>query len=393
MPATLSPQAIRARSRERGEPSWLADARAEAFERHAKLEPPRWRRTDLAGLDVARLAAAAWARPPPRAPDAPKLPEGVTLLPLAVAAREHEDLVRPLLRVPASADKWEVLAAATWTEGRLLHVEKGVEAREPIALETRHPHDGALVRDAIRLERSAKATVVASETGAAGGAFVGLGVALDVGDGAQLAYASLQDVARGATVLANRRARLHRDARLAWTDGQFGAGTSVTVNETSLAGPGSSLRFIGAFFGSAKQHLDVTTSALLEAEHTAAQLDMKGALNDDGYSANYSIVNIGPSARNASGHQHQETLILSERARADAIPKLDVENNDVSASHGATVGEVDPEQMFYLRSRGFTETGAKRVIVAGFFEPLLREIPLDDARDAIERAILDRLGG
>ncbi|HVM46336.1 MAG TPA: SufD family Fe-S cluster assembly protein, partial [Candidatus Thermoplasmatota archaeon] len=202
---------------------------------------------------------------------------------------------------------------------------------------------------------------------------------------------TLQDLARGSTLLSWRRATLRRDARLAWVDGQFGAGTSVVVNENLLDGPGAELAFVGAFFGSAGQHLDVTTAALHGAPHTSSQLDMKGALNESGYSANYSIVFIGPDARNASGHQHQETLVLSERARADAIPKLDVENNEVSASHGATVGQVDPEQLFYLRSRGFSEIAAKRLIVEGFFEPLLAKVPIDEVREEVRAAIVGRL--
>lgn len=389
----LSSQSIRERARSRGEPSWLIEARSEALERYLKLEAPRWRRTDLADLDVAARATAAWSRDHTLSLPRPAKAEGVVHMPLAQAAREHEELVRGLMRVSPRADKWETLVNALWTGGSLLFVEKGKELTEPISIESAYTPDGALTRDLIVLGAASKASIVQRALGASKGAFVGGTLDVDVRDGASLALATMQDLAHGATLLANRHANLHRDATLAWIDGQFGAGTSVTVNETNLLGPGGNLRFLGAFFGSHGQHMDVTTSALHEAPHTQSQLDMKGALNEDGYSANYSIVNIGPLAKNSSGHQKQETLLLSEKARADAIPKLDVENNDVSASHGATVGQVDPEQMFYLRSRGFTELGAKRMIVEGFFDPLLREIPVDAIRDEITANILGRLKG
>lgn len=389
MSSALSSTLIRERAKARGEPAWLVDARVEAYETYVKLETPKWRRTDLAALQVEAFSVKA-SDGTPRAPPLPKQ-AGVLAMPLAQAAREHEALVRPLLALSPRADKWEALHAALWNAGTLVHVERGVEAAHPVVLEEPFAPTGGVVHDAIILERTGKAQLLARTIGGAQGALAHHGLALRLGDGANLSLATMQELNAGVTLLSNKRAQLARDSRLTWIDGQFGAGTSVTVNENVLAGQGSALHFIGAFFGSHGQHLDVTTSALHEAPHTDSRLDMKGALNEDGYSANYSIVNIGPTAKNSSGHQKQETLILSDRARADAIPKLDVENNEVSASHGATVGQVDPDQLFYLRARGFDELGAKRLIVEGFFEPLLREIPLEDVRDDIRRKLVGRL--
>ncbi len=389
--SVLSAPSIRDRARARGEPAWLADVRAEAFQRFAGMEAPRWRRTDLSGVDLQGLARRAADAPAP-AVKAPKQ-TGVLVMPLADAAREHPDLVRPLVGIHPRADKWEILQTALWSSGHLVFVEKGVEVAEPLGLEERVAPAGALARDVVVLERAAKATLLSRQRGASKGSLVLAGTEVEVRDGASLSLATLQDLDHGAHLLGSRRATLRRDATLSWVDGQFGAGTSVVVNETTLSGPGSNLRFIGAFFGSAGQHMDVTNSAFHDGAHTSSQLDMKGALTEDGYSANYSIVNIGPQARNASGHQHQETLILSEGARADAIPKLDVENNDVSASHGATVGQVDPEQLFYLQARGFHELAAKRLIVEGFFGPLLEQVPVEEVREELRGALVGRLKG
>ncbi|HWH08013.1 MAG TPA: SufD family Fe-S cluster assembly protein, partial [Candidatus Thermoplasmatota archaeon] len=344
MSSSLLPASVQEAAR--AEPAWLQAARADAFGSFRTLEPPQGRRTDLARLDVESLALRAAGRPPRRA--LAKLP-GVLHLPLGEAAREHEDLVRPLLGGPIEGDdKWARLHAAAWSAGSLLYVEKGVEVGEPIRLDTPHGPEGAVVRDLVALGRQAKASLVARSTGGGADAFSIEGVDVHLGEGASLSLATLQDLRHEGTLLSYRRVRLQRDSRLAWVDGQFGARTLVAQNEVRLAGQGSGLRFIGAFFGSKDQHMDMTTSALHAGPHTESRLDMKGALNEDGYSVNSSVVNIGPGAPNSSGHQHQETLLLSDKARADAIPKLDVENNDVSASHGATVGQVDPEQLFYL---------------------------------------------
>lgn len=393
MSSHLSVTSLRERAKARGEPDWLVEARVEAYERYEKLEAPLWRRTDLRGLDVEALTRKAWGRDATPARRAFVKQEGVVHMPLAEAAREHADLVRPLVAPSPRADKWEALQAALWTEGSLLYVSKGKELAAPVDAATRFGPEGGAGREILVLDRLAKANVLDRALGGGPGALVAHGVEMDVRDGAQLTLATLQDLDAGTLLLGWRRVHVQRDARVSWIDGQFGAGTSVTFNENLLAGQGGSVRFIGAFFGSAGQHMDITTAAHHLGAHTSSQLDMKGALSETGYSANYSIVNIGPDARNSSGHQHQETLLLSEGARADAIPKLDVENNDVSASHGATVGQVDPDQVFYLRSRGFSELGAKRLIVQGFFEPLLREIPVEGVRDEIGRALVGRLKG
>lgn len=393
MTALLSSTSIRERAKARGEPGWLVDLRAEALERYHAIAAPQWRRTELADVDVEGAAWKAFGGRPALASRAFAKAEGVVHLPLATAAREHPELVQRALALSPRADKWEALQAALWTEGSFLFLEKGKEAETPIESLTPFSAEGGVVRDLVVLAPRSKANVLARTLGASKGTMALSGAEIDLQDGANLTLSTLQDLHHGATLLAWRRATVRRDARLAWVDGQFGAGTSVTVNENLLDGIGGAVHYIGAFFGSAGQHMDITTAALHGAPHTDARLDMKGALNDDGYSANYSIVFIGPAAKNSSGHQHQETLVLSENARADAIPKLDVENNEVSASHGATVGQVDPEQLFYLRSRGFSELAAKRLIVEGFFEPLLAKIPIEAVRDEVRAAIAGRLKG
>jgi Fe-S cluster assembly scaffold protein SufB len=412
MNALLSPRSIQESAKARDEPDWLVELRVEALARYAALEAPQWRRTDLSGLDIeatawkgfTRQAAAkgvfakaeaavssghGFTSPSPAGNGA----EGLVHLPLAAAAREHPELVKTALALSPRADKWEALQAALWTEGSLLFVEKATEIPEPLEAPLTLPPEGGITRDLLVMGPRSKANVLARVSGGGKGALALSGFEAHLQEGSNLTLSSVQDIDHAATLLAWRRATLHRDARLAWVDGQFGAGKSVIVNENLLEGVGSAVHYIGAFFGSAGQHMDITTAALHGAPHTDARLDMKGALNDDGYSANYSIVFIGPAAKNSSGHQHQETLVLSEGARADAIPKLDVENNEVSASHGATVGQVDPEQLFYLRSRGFTQIAAKRLIVEGFFEPLLAKIPVESVRDEIRGAIVERMKG
>lgn len=392
---SLSPELIREKAEARKEPAWLTEARLQAFATYEKLEAPVYRRTDLRGFDLPALATKAFVQAKPARETHAKTQDGVVRMPLAQAAHEHEDLVRPYLAagLDAAATKWDALQAAIWTQGTFLHVDKKVEVADALHAATKLPAEGGVIRDLVALEPLSKANLVDRWTGGtASGQALGLAnLEMHLKDGANLHISLLQETERATTLIQQRRAHLARDSRLEWIDGQFGGAKSVTTNLSLLEGEGSKVKFVGAFFGGQDQHFDITTSALHRNKHTESQLDMKGALTENGYAANYSIVFVAENAPSSSGHQHQETLILGPGARADAIPKLDVENNDVSASHGATVGQVDPEQIFYLRSRGLTELQARRTIVEGFFEPLLREIPFDDIREEIGGALVTRL--
>ncbi len=393
---SLSPESLREWSQERNEPTWLTEARLAALATYARLPAPRYLRTDLRGVDIEGLALRALNGPVPAPRLAGTAPKGVLTMDLVEAARSHESLVRPSLeKLGEGATKWDALLAAAWTTGTFVFVEKGVETTDVLQLGTTLPPTGALIRDVIVLDPRARATLVDRwQGGADTDAEPALALAsLDITprEGANLQINELQELAPRTTLLATRRARVGRDSTLTWIDGQFGSEKTVAVNETLLMEPGAKINFLGAFFGGEGQHFDITTSAIHNAKHTSSQLDMKGALARHGYAANYSIVFISENAPNSSGHQHQETLIVGEGARADAIPKLDVENNDVSASHGASVGQVDPDQVFYLKARGLTEMQAKRLIVEGFFEPLLKEIPFEDIREELARAIVRRV--
>ena len=391
MTTPVSLEMIRETSSSRGEPQWLTDARLEAFSTYQKLEAPQWRRTDIKGLDFEGLAGQAFAVGASFVTHHFGKLDGVNHMSLALAAREHEDVLKPLMQLSPRADKWEALQAALWVDGNYLHIAKDANIERPLEMTDTFTPKGGLVRNVLVADQSAKAHVLLTATGGAPGAFAAQGTEVQVAPNANLTLTALQDVDHAATLLAWRRAHIQRDATLSWVDGQFGAKTSVTINENLLVEPGANVHFIAAFFGSQDQHLDMTTAALHDAPHTSSQLDIKGALNDHAYAANYAITNIGHDAPNSSGHQHQETLLLSNKARADAIPKLDVENNEVSASHGATVGQVDPDQLFYLRSRGFEELPAKRLIVEGFFDPLLARIPIESVRESMRTSLLARL--
>ncbi len=393
--SSLSPKAVRTRCELAGEPAWLAERRLAASEAHAKLPPPRFARTDLTNVDVDALAGRALAGRTTVRRSAPAR-DGVLVLDLVEAAREHADVVRPLLSqatVRPEDGRIEALSAATWSSGTLVYVPRGVEVAEPVVVDATAGPDGAISHTLVVAEPTSKVSILERWRSRDGGdgALVAGAVEVVARDGARVQYASVQDLGDRALHLSTKRASVGRDASVTWMDAQFGSRTSVSVVESVLANPGASTLNLGAFFGSGAQHLDITSSALHRAPHTSSQITTKGAVSDRAYAAYYGLVNIGPAAPGSTGHQAETTLLLSEEARADSVPKLDVENNDVRASHAAAVGQVDRDQLFYAMTRGLGEREARRTLVEGFFEPLVLAVPLEEAREDLRAGIARRL--
>lgn len=385
---------VRAFSKAREEPDWLLERRLAALGLYAKHERPVWKRTDSRKVDFDALVNGA-SKGGVDVERSTEAADGVIVMPLEDAVREHEEIVKPFLLTTAVRPEEgavEALAAALWNSGTFMYVPRGVEVDAPLVADARVRAGGGLTHTLIVAEATSKASVVerlrSSDDAAATVSNV---VEVIARDGAKVSYASVQDLNLASTQLSRKRAVCARDSTVDWMDAQFGTALTHAVTESILGGPGSGTTNRGAFFASGTQRFDITSSALHRARATSSDLNTKGAVADKAYAAYYGLVNIGHEAPDSSGHQKENTLLLSDSAHADAIPKLDVENNQVRASHAATVGQVDREQLFYIKSRGLKERQAVRVLVEGFFEPLVMEIPLEPVRDDVRALIEKRL--
>lgn len=390
----ITEDAVRAFSKAREEPDWLLERRLHARSVYEKHERPVWKRTDSRKVDFDALVNAAPQGGLAMEREAATA-DGVIVMDLADAAREHEDLVKPFLFTTAVRPEegaMESIASAFWNAGTFMYVPKGVEVDGPLVVDSRVHEKGALAHTLIVAEPQSKVSVVERQRSAGDAPAVSSNVVEVIAqDGAHVSYANVQDLNATATQLSRKRAVAARDSTVDWVDAQFGSKLTHAITESILGGPGSSTTNLGAFFGVNDQRFDITSSALHRAPNTNSNLNTKGAVADKAYAAYYALTNIGHEAPGSSGHQKENTLLLSETAHADAIPKLDVENNQVSASHAATVGQVDQDQLFYIRSRGLPEKKAMRVLVEGFFEPLVEEIPLAHVQDDLRTLIGNRL--
>jgi Fe-S cluster assembly protein SufD len=208
-----------------------------------------------------------------------------------------------------------------------------------------------------------------------------------VGDGAQFTHIPLQDWGRNVWDLSTRRVLLGRDASLRSVAVTFGSKLSKLNIETVLRGEGASADMKGLFIANEGQHLTHDTLQDHVVPHTTSDLLYKGALRGKSRSVFEGMIRVHPNAQKTNAYQASRNLLLDTQARADALPMLEIGANDVRCTHGATVGPVDKEHLFYLRTRGLSKLDAERLVVRGFFEPVVRCIPVEEVRAAIWKQI------
>lgn len=210
--------------------------------------------------------------------------------------------------------------------------------------------------------------------------------------GSSLQYFHLQDFARNVWHFSSQTALMQKDTSLTWLTGTLGSATTKAFLDCKLMGAGANAAMLGFFFGDGAQHFDQHTFQNHIAGHATSDLLYKGALREKSYSAFRGLIRVNPNAQRSDAYQANRNLLLSEHAHADSIPELEIEANDVRCTHGATVGPVEPEQMFYLMARGIPKIEAEKLIVEGFFDPLMQKIPLESVRDELSAAIQTKIG-
>jgi Fe-S cluster assembly protein SufD len=216
-------------------------------------------------------------------------------------------------------------------------------------------------------------------------------VELFVEQAAKLEYVSIQNLSRETWHFASHHGRVERDAELDWVAGGFGSKKGKTRIQNDLAGPGATSRVTGAYFADGDQHLDYDTFQEHMAPSTESDFAFKGALRDQARAVWRGMIRVEPEAQKTNAYQENRNLLLSNQAHADSIPGLEIMANDVRCTHGATIGQVDREQLFYLMSRGLSRSEAERLIVRGFFTDILDRINLVPVREALSAVLEARI--
>ena len=324
--------------------------------------------------------------------------QGVILTSMRSAVHEHASLLEELLAnevVPPEDGKFQALNAALWTDGVLLYVPRNVKLDLPVRTTRWISHAGSAVfaRTLIVVEPGGQVSYV--EELLSGDfdrrTFVSSAVEIIARDGAQIQFVSIQRLGREVFCQSAQRTLAHRDSKLDTLNVSLGASVARLDLNSRLLGAGAHSELLGLYFGDEDQHFDHNTSQDHVAPDTGSDLLYKGALDDRAQAAFRGIIRVHPDAQRTDAYQTNRNLLLSDECRANSLPNLEIEADDVRCSHGATVGQLDSEALFYLLSRGLSQDQAERLIVLGFLGDVMARLPLGGVVEKVTRAIERKL--
>lgn len=322
---------------------------------------------------------------------------GVIFAPLGQVLREHPELVEKIGSIVKPAEgKFAALSTALASEGVVLYVPKGVKIEHPLhsILWGAGNHTASFSHMFVWLEEDAAVTYVHeyASTDMMDEDLLHSGlVEIHAGERSHLKFVELQSWGRGVWNFSHERVVVKKDAQVEWIFGAVGSKVTKNFTDFDLVEQGASVKVSGFYFADGKQHFDHDTQQNHLAPNTTSDLLYKGAVTDQSHSVWQGMIYVAPGADRTDGYQANRNLVLCKTARADSIPGLEILADDVRCTHGATVGKVDAEQEYYLQSRGLPLSAAKRLIVEGFFEPVMDRIPFEGVKDRFRDAIHQKM--
>jgi Fe-S cluster assembly protein SufD len=419
------------------EPNWVLEKRYQGWYHYQELEAPFWRRTDVSKLDWGKLISYAPAQAP--VDDLQALPtklqealsiygrragllvqrdsapvyldladelqaQGVIWTDMNTAVKEYPELVNQHFMedaVPVTHDKYTALHAAFWSSGTFLYVPDGVEVELPfVSVLWQEMPELAVFPHTLLVAGARSRLTLVSELLSMGcsacpDTYHGGITELYVGDGARVRYINTQDLGRQVYDLRTQTALVGRDSYLDWLAVTLGGRLSRSSQHTILRQPGGEARVTGLYLPDGKQHMAMDTLQDHVAPNCLSDLLYQGALLNQARSVYEGTIRAWPGAQKTNAYQSNRNLLLSDKARADSLPQLEIEANDLRCTHGATVSHVDEEQIFYLMSRGISRDDSVRLIVEGFFRPALDRLPesLEGLGDRLKGSIAAKLRG
>ncbi len=420
-----------------GEPDWLRERRLAAWEIYERTPMPsrtdeEWRRTDIRRLPIDAVLPFAELRSRVSGPEAlPQalfeilgdaalrsglltqvdgtvvyaqldpntLQQGVIFTDLLTAAREVPELVQRYFMTEAvtpQENKFTALHGAFWSGGTFLYVPENVEVALPLRsfVWAETPGTGIFAHTLLIAEPGA--TVVLIDTWASPTVEEPLiasnVVEIIAKEGAQVRYIQLQDWGYSVWNFTTQRALLQQDAVVNTLNVSLGSKLSKAFIASNLVGPGATAEMLGLYFADDSQHLDHQTRQWHVAPYASSDLLYKGALKDRARTVFSGLIKVFPQAQRTDAYQANRNLILSPNARADTIPNLEIGANDVRCTHGATVGQVEEEYIFYLMSRGISRPEAVKLIVDGFFDEVIERVPVTEVQETVRGAIARKIG-
>lgn len=418
-------------SKEMGEPSWLTNLRLKALEKAEDLPLPKADKTKINNWNFTEVEKHIVQSDDYASPD--ELPDevrtlvnlqdsdqnlyiqrnnrpsvlkvskelqekGVIFVDIFTAAREHSELLQKYFMkdgVKVDEHKLTALHAALMNGGVFLYVPKNVELTSPVQAVFIHDQEEANLFNHVLIvaEDNSSVTYVENYTSTveqSNGVF-NLVTEVFANNNAKVQYGAVDTIAKNTTVYVNRRGVAANDARIEWALGLMNDGDTISDNTTFLMGNGSTGDTKSVVVGRGEQTQNFTTKVVHYGKNSEGFILKHGVMKDSASSIFNGIGKIEHGATKANAQQESRVLMLSEKARGDANPMLLIDEDDVLAGHAASVGRVDPVQLYYLMSRGITQKEAERLIIHGFLAPVVNELPIEGVKkqlvEVIERKV------
>jgi len=423
----VSDQAVLSLSKSRHEPTWLQDFRVKSFQLFQKLPPelsPLYTKyVDLAGLDFESISLTPVEPSPSQVQDVtsslgsdkaitifqieskttqPQVPEalkeeGVIFTDIGSAIQQDPDLFRRYFLEKAilpEEDKFAALNNALFTSGFYLRIPKGIEVTTPFRQVTILDSEGRglLSQNLVIAENRSKFTVLEElystkqNMGAPRSTYSGLSE-VHLREAAEVTYGSINNLASNINIFTNKKSLGAKDSRIVWSSGFLGGAYTRSRLESVMNGSGAASENVEVVFGTGTQRFDTVSNITHIGPNTSGHAISKGVVKDKSRALFKGMIRIEKDAKNSRAYLAEHGMILSKDALADAIPGLEISTNEVKATHSASVAQINEEEIFYLTSRGLSENDAKKLIIVGFFEPLVERIPVPEIAKRIRRII------
>ncbi len=413
-------------SRMKGEPDWMLEFRLKSFEHFEKRPMPNWGSPALAELDLqdiyyyvraAEKQGKTWDEVPAYIkdtfdklgiPEAEKKflagvgaqyeseviyhslredleQQGVIFLDMDAAVREHPDLVQQYFGtvIPYADNKFAALNSAVWSGGSFIYVPEGVRVEVPLQAYFRINAEnmGQFERTLIICAPGSYVHYVEGCTAPtySSNSLHSAVVEIIVQEGARCRYTTIQNWSKNVYNLVTKRAAAYKDATMEWVDGNLGSKVTMKYPAVWMMEPGARGEVLSVAFSGDGQHQDAGAKMVHAAPHTSSQITSKSISKGTGRSTYRGLVKVHPGAEHVRSNIDCDALLLDETSKTDTYPYMEIEEESVSIGHEARVSKVADEQIFYLMSRGLSESEAMSMIVNGFIEPIAKELPLEYA--------------
>jgi Fe-S cluster assembly protein SufB/Fe-S cluster assembly protein SufD len=298
------------------------------------------------------------------------------------ALSNHIDLVKEFFDKKVTnpgESKLIAMNCAYFNSGIFVHVPKNMEISLPVYHILMVTGDSKVIsKTMLSCEEGSRVLFVEEDYSSAKNAFHDAVIEIYAKESSEASFVNMQNFDHNVTSITNKKALVERDAKVNWMIGRLGSSTNKTKRDTMLVGEGASVSDTEIFLGNRNQHFDITSNIHHKVPNTKGNVLVKGVLRDSARSVSQGMIKIDKNAQKTDSFLAEHTMLLDPEARSDAIPGLEIEANDVRATHSASVSQIDEEQVFYLKCRGVDEDEAKKLIVLGFLNSALEKISVKE---------------